>query len=537
MMGPITPTEIVPTITPITSLRITRRRSALVGFGSTMAISTLRELDSAGSAGIPPCTCRVDLHRRYRRIRRDGLWPLDGGARQNPCCGSAVGAPPGRTRRPARTMAVNPVPGTDLHDGGQKLRKWLPVIISVAAALGWALFVAVHGKQVDIDVYRFGGRQVFHPDLYSARLGTLYFTYTPFAALVFSLPSLILSTTALQVLWALANMAALAGLIYLSIRIISPQVERRRAVYLALLLLTPALLLDPVFIDVGLGQINLLLTLMILWDLAGKRRVGSRSLPLGVATGIAAAIKLTPLIFVPYLLLTRRTRGAFNAAATFVVCEALAYLVAPHDSWVYWTKDVFDSKRAGALLYTSDQNLQSVLQRFHHAAVPGAVLGPAVAVISVAGLLLAAWAHRRSSVILGLLVCAATELIVSPITWVHHMVWIVPVVIWLATGADRPRRGLVIAAVTAFVFVVAPIWWVPRSYVVSANPPELHERGWQLVAGNFFFFATVVFLAGVAAMLWRRAQTVTRSCRRASGRSSNFGWWHEWRVSSRARCS
>jgi alpha-1,2-mannosyltransferase len=182
-------------------------------------------------------------------------------------------------------MQVTPARGTMAHDRGRTLRGWLPVGISVALALGWALFVAVHGNQVDIDVYRFGGRQVFHPDLYSARLGTLYFTYTPFAALVFSLPSLILSTTTLQVLWALTNMVALAGLIYLSIRIISPQLEQRRAARWALLLLTPALLLDPVFIDVGLGQINLVLTVMILWDLAGKRRVGSHSLPLGGQPG------------------------------------------------------------------------------------------------------------------------------------------------------------------------------------------------------------------------------------------------------------
>ena len=57
------------------------------------------------------------------------------------------------------------------------------------------------------------------------------------------------------------------------------------------------------------------------------------------------------------------------------------------------------------------------------------------------------------------------------------------------------------------MFVIAPIWWVPRSYVVSANPPELHEHGWQLVAGNFFFFATVVFLVGVAAMLFVRSRS------------------------------
>ncbi len=389
----------------------------------------------------------------------------------------------------------------------QMLRAWAPAWLSLALALGWSLFLAVHGKQVDIDVYRFGGRHVFHPDLYSARLGTLSFTYTPFAALVFALPSLALNTLSLQVLWALTNMVALAGLLYISIRITVPQLERRRVVYWTLLLLTPALLLDPVFINVGLGQINLVLTLMIMWDLAGDHKGGSRRLPLGVATGIAAAIKLTPLIFIPYLVLTRRIRGALNAAVTFVACELLAYLVAPHDSWIYWTKDVFDSKRAGALLYTSDQNLSSVLQRLHHGAVPASALAPSIGVISVAGLLLAAWAYRRSSKMLGLLVCAATELIVSPITWVHHMVWIVPALVWMAVGTDRPRRGPVIAAVTGFVFVIAPIWWVPRSYVVSKNPPELHENAWQLVAGNLFFFATIVFLAGVAAMLRQRARS------------------------------
>ena len=146
--------------------------------------------------------------------------------------------------------AAAPVVNQELRTdpGPEAVRKWLPTGLSIAAALGWSLFVAVHGNQVDIDVYRFGGRHVFHPDLYTARLGTLYFTYTPFAALAFALPSLTLSTLTFQVLWALANMVALAGLIYLSIRVTVPQLGRRRAVQWALLLLTPALLLDPVFI-------------------------------------------------------------------------------------------------------------------------------------------------------------------------------------------------------------------------------------------------------------------------------------------------
>jgi hypothetical protein len=44
-IGAITPTEIVPTITPITSFRIVKRRSAFVGFGFTTAMAQ----DTAGT--------------------------------------------------------------------------------------------------------------------------------------------------------------------------------------------------------------------------------------------------------------------------------------------------------------------------------------------------------------------------------------------------------------------------------------------------------------------------------------------------------
>ena len=207
----------------------------------------------------------------------------------------------------------------------------------------------------------------------------------------------------------------------------------------------------------------------------------------------------------PYLIITRRGRGALNALITFIVCQVIAFLVTPGDSWAYWTKDVLDSKRAGALLYSSDQNLSSVLERLHHGPVSALVLVPALVVIGVGGLALAAWAHRRSSVVLGLLVCATTGLIISPITWVHHMVWVVPVIVWLAVGADRPRRGPLLAGATAVLFIAAPIWWVPTSWKVTNNPPELHQNFWQLLLGNSFLLAMLAFLAGVAVMLVRRS--------------------------------
>jgi hypothetical protein len=90
------------------------------------------------------------------------------------------------------------------------------------------------------------------------------------------------------------------------------------------------------------------------------------------------------------------------------------------------------------------------------------------------------------------------------------MVWVVPVIIWLAAGADRPRRGSLLAGFTAVLFIAAPIWWVPTSWKVTKHAPELHQNYWQLFVGNSFLFAMLAFLAGVAVMLVRRSGVLLR---------------------------
>lgn len=408
---------------------------------------------------------------------------------------------------------MNALPESELRRSRETLHFWWPAALSAAGAVGLALYLAFRSDQVDIDVYRMGGQNILKPDLYAVTFGNshLLFTYPPFAALAFALLPLNSGSWPLQAVWGLVNIATLVGLIYMSIRIVVPRLEHKQILRWALLGSLPAMALNPVFTNVGLGQINLILCVLVMWDLATPRKIGSRTLPLGIATGIAAAVKLTPLIFIPYLLITRRARGAFTGIVTFVACETLAAFVAPGDSWTYWTRDVFNSKRAGALLYASDQNLSSVLQRFHHGPVPNSLLVPLSAAICIAGLALAAWAYRRSSSLLGLLVCATTGLIISPITWVHHLVWIVPVIIWLILGSDRPRTGRLIAGFVTVLFVSAPIWWVPTSWMASNNPPAFHENHWQLVAGNSFFFALVAFLVGVTILLSTRWVASRRS--------------------------
>ena len=379
-------------------------------------------------------------------------------------------------------------------------------IASVGMAVVLALAEAT-GHQIDFDIYRMGAGHVFGSDLYSVRLSRalmggspgMRFTYPPFAALLF-LPFSRLPVQAGQVTWSLLNLAALFALTALSIRAARPQLSRRTAFGIAALALLLVLRLNPDALTLALGQVNIVIVLLVLADLTRVWRVGSRRLPTGIGVGIAAAVKLTPLIFVPFLLLTRQFRAAATALGTFLLCSLGTFAVAPHSSWLYWSTEIFDDRRSGNLRYISDQNLASALQRFNGGpAAPLLVVGLA-AVFAAGGLALAAWAYRVSSPLLGIVVCAVTGLIISPVSWVHHYVWVVPLLAWLALAADRPRGGRCWALALAVLLWAAPVWWVPDLQTGYGGPLVL-------LAGNSFFLAMVAFLVLTAVLLARRSRS------------------------------
>lgn len=368
--------------------------------------------------------------------------------------------------------------------------------VAAASALGFVL-----GPQVDFAVYLTGASHLLDGRVYQAALPQpphLGFTYPPFAAVLFYLLTVI-PVKAAQVIWGLVNVAALYAVVHLSLRAVFRAAPARALTLASLILLTPVYWLDPVHRTLLYGQVNLVLAAFVLADFTCQLSFRGRRLPRGVLVGIAAAVKLTPLIFVLYLLVTRRIRDACVALASFVACCAVAAALSPGASSSYWTRYVFNTSRVGPLSYISDQSLHAAADRAEHAlASPTLVMLVSVAVLA-GGLALAAWAFRASSDLLGLLISAATGLLVSPVTWDHHMVWIVPVIVWLACAADRPARGRVWALAAAVLFWVAPIWDVPHGHGT-----ELHENFWQFLAGDSFFLAVAAFLTGSAAMLATR---------------------------------
>ena len=243
----------------------------------------------------------------------------------------------------------------------RRLIGWGPALVSFALAVAYGLYIALRTYEVDLGVYlRLGGKYVFTSHLYSFVLPntSLPFTYPPFAALLFAPWQRTFTSVGLvQTVWTMGNLAALIGVLVLSVRLVKPSLDRTSTWRLALALSLPALFLNPVLITIGFGQVNLFVTFLVMWDLLSERRIGKRQLPLGVATGLAAAVKLTPLLFVPYLLLTRRWRGAVTCLLTFGACELVTFAVSPASSRAYWTRAVFKPGRAGDLSIVDNQNL------------------------------------------------------------------------------------------------------------------------------------------------------------------------------------
>ena len=385
----------------------------------------------------------------------------------------------------------------------------------------------------DLVVYRNGGLIARHvPPAYGAhRASPLYdwtgqngvqFTYPPFAAVVFAIAS-VLSWTAMRWAMTLASLAALGLSLWLVFG--SLGCRDRRSVRLGATLGVSALALAtaPVQQTLALGQVNLLLMLLIVADLLVVPDGPTRWWH-GFGIGIAAGVKLTPLIFIPYLLLIRKFRQAATATAVFAATVALGYAILPRDSGTYWADGLF--LRANRIVFLGtrgNQSLRGAATRLAGSVTAGTLPWvAAAALVVIAGLVTAALLYRAGQPVPAMLACALTGLLVSPLSWDHHWVWVAPGLALLAHLGATAGRGLVraawwTAAAGLFgVFACWPqlwnlqqsgltpaglFWYGPATYFATGDKPWYHEFHWhglQLLAGNSFVLAGLVAMAGLA---------------------------------------
>jgi alpha-1,2-mannosyltransferase len=373
---------------------------------------------------------------------------------------------------------------------------WLPALSTAATVIAVTVFVWSR-RQVDLGTYLMGGAHAFSSDLYRVQypITHLGFTYPPFPALLFA-PFAHLPLRLVTVSFTWISLGALFGLVAVSLRATTGNLCRRSVVWWSLVFMTPAVLLGPVRETLGFGQVNLVLALAVVADI-----LLTLPIPKGVLVGLAAAVKITPFLLIPYLFLTGRRRAGWTALAAFASAAAVAAVASPRASWTYWSHDAWFASRAGSLPYIANQGMIGVVDRLrHHSLSTGATFAIVVAVSAV-GLAVATFTYRRSWMILGFIVMEATESLASPVSWDHHFVWIIVLIAWLALGSDGPARGLWWAAAVALAFWAAPIWWIPHAHHV-----RYAGSGWSIPVANFFSIVLVAVVAGAAGRLLLRGR-------------------------------
>jgi hypothetical protein len=349
-------------------------------------------------------------------------------------------------------------------------------------------FVAVY-RPFDLDIYLWGGDAVTHGlRLYASQAQHNWFTYPPFAAALFT-PLAAIPNVAARFLWELASVAALAWACTLTVRLAG----YRATTTTISAMVAASLLLEPVYHTLYLGQVNLFLLALVLndiWRAAHGRRAG-------IGVGLAAAIKLTPAIFIVLFLLTRRTRDAITAAATFVGCGLIGYLVDPSASRLYWTRLFYDTTRVSAT-YISNQSPYGALARlFGGTGHVGTWYLVVPLILGAAGLAVATLLARRGDWLGAAAVTGTASVLVSPISWTHHWVWVLPALVVLLRGGRVSRAA---AACAYALFALAPMWFTPR----SGQPAEYGFHWLVTLAANCFLLAGLAFVGYMAVQAARR---------------------------------
>jgi alpha-1,2-mannosyltransferase len=384
--------------------------------------------------------------------------------------------------------------------------------ISVAARLAWTYLVPNGANFVDLHVYVGGAGALDHP-------GTLYdyvyadqtpdfplpFTYPPFAAVVFY-PLHLLPFGFLAFAWQLGIIAALYGVVRISQRLLGDGNGDRRV---AMLWTGVGIWIEPLRSTFDYGQINVLLVLAVLYAVYSTRWWLS-----GLLVGLAAGVKLTPAVSGLYFVGARRWGAAAFSAVVFFGTVAVSVLVVGDQTRYYFTELLGDADRVGPIGTSFNQSWRGGISRIlGHDAGYGPLVLAGIAVTAVLAFL--AWraiggAEDRLGAIV---VVQLFGLLLSPISWTHHWVWLIPLMIWLLHGPLRDELG---ARILGWGWLALTLVGVP--WLLSFAQPTIWviPRPWYLAwAGLIYIVATLATLAWIA--ISRRSGLSRAPCPDRSG--------------------
>lgn len=342
---------------------------------------------------------------------------------------------------------------------------WAWVIVALAVAAAVAPLVQTwltnpdDQRLVDLDVYRTGGQMLLEGrpvyDYVTPAPQLLPFTYPPVAAML-AVALAGMSWVTAQWVWTAGIYVALAVTVGFSFRqVLEGPRLRKYAPWVFGLLMVACAYLMPIRDQVRFGQVDILLVALCVADCVARRPWWPR----GFLIGLATAVKLTPGVFLIYLLITRQWRTFFMAAFAAAVLTLLPFAVIPQDAADFWFSALLDPERLGANAATTNQSIRGMLIRLYLPDLLTSVIWVVVvAAVGWYGFRGAREAYRTGDSLTAVALVGLMAVLLSPVAWIHHLAWVVVVLAAIVGDGRDPVRLRVAAGVWLYYVVPVP-WW------------------------------------------------------------------------------
>lgn len=188
------------------------------------------------------------------------------------------------------------------------------------------------------------------------------------------------------------------------------------------------------------GQVNLFLMFLILVDtiyVKGKHpKIG------GFLVGVAAGIKIIPLIFIVYYFLTKQYRSVVNALTGFVLTILIGFIVSAENSLEYWfnllfikqtgeLEAVFHNQSINGIILKTDSIPEELKQ------ITWLIIAGIVGTIMIA---FSAYLYKYGRTLEPVILVGFASLLCSPLSWIHHGVWVLPAMLLILKYAEDKQK-------------------------------------------------------------------------------------------------
>jgi len=369
----------------------------------------------------------------------------------------------------------------------------LPFVISNGQFVPW------RPSTIDLQVYVYTVHDLLAgKDIYATRTPhwNLPFIYPPIAAILM-IPSAFGPYPLWQVLWT-------AGLVWAQNSVLK-RCGVRRGVALSVVSALTVLVVEPIRTTLGYGQINTVLMAFVLIDLlprtpersgTGHPEVSTR----GWLIGLAAALKLTPALFGVFAFAVGRRKVFVQAVLAFLVLTGIGTIFQLGPTRHFYGGLAHGETGAPASpIYVGNQSLTGVVTRLAGNDRIGTVLGGLglSAIVAVLGLVVAVTWWNKGEKVFALGLVGMTTCLVSPLSWTHHYVWVLPLGIGVLLSRRLPRWAKLIGGIWAL--------WVSLCLMLMVLPygggPELRYNAGQQLIANLGPLLGVILIGGLALQL------------------------------------